>query len=299
MKRLTLLLLSLTMGLSHPSSLRAQAEAPVATTDTIARIAHPDNVVILEQDSITQVYIYGRPGDKNYRFDYRRGFSEEALSTVDEHFSKFDITLPFQKSAQDQWRSRLNLYFFKDIRLGIALPLAKSNGMTGKIGTNAGFDIVSIGWATKNRKNSFILGAGFDWTATFQGHGQMFYKNDGLLSTAPMPEGSRKRSSVVHDVSLTFPISYNRMAKKVRWGLTAQPEYHFNTMIQNRYRIGPSKMTDIYRGIQPQRFGMTFRLSISSKSDDGAGFYLQYNPFKRYDGAGQPSFKTLSFGIIF
>ena len=84
------------LSLASICVLKAYAQDIIAS-DTV-RTLRPDSVIVIESDSVTQMCVYGRLNDPNYRMVYTVSKPTDAYTQIEEHNSKWDFTLPFQKT---------------------------------------------------------------------------------------------------------------------------------------------------------------------------------------------------------
>lgn len=263
--------------------------------DTIVKVVRPDSIVVTETDSVTRISVFGREGDSSYQFYYSKAFAPEGYSTISEHASKWNFSLPFQKN-DSKGKAKYNLLGMYNIRYGITLPLNKTKDVHSQVGMNVGVDVVGVQTILPSRKNSLTLGLGVDIIQFKQRNGMQWIKRNGTLGTMAFPEGSHKRRSWFQGLALTLPLNYTHEFKKAEMGFSVIPELHFNGWVYNRYQINGKEVKDRYKGISQRKFGMSFRFNISSKRI--GGIYLQYSPYKRFTAPDAPNYSTLSIGFI-
>ena len=79
MKRLFTTLFSLTL-----TAAAWAAGTEWMPADTVVRVVRPDSVVVLENDSSTEVKIFGKDNNPHYSFSYSKSFSSETLTKASE-----------------------------------------------------------------------------------------------------------------------------------------------------------------------------------------------------------------------
>ena len=288
MKRLLSTLLSLLAALC------THAASPVCINDTVVKVIRPDSIVVTETDSITNVSVFGRDDDHTYTFSYSKGFPTGTDTTLGEHTTNWNFTLPFQRGGR---RTKFSFNFMPYLHMGVIVPLEKGNDMYSKIGWQVGTDVFNISATLPSQSDILSIALGVECYAFRQQKGHQWIKRDGQLGTIPFNAQASHRRSMLETVALTIPVHYTHEFKNTALTLSAIPEFPIHSGIRNRYTIDNRKIRDKYSKLNHRRFDMAFRVSFIYK--DAGGIYVQFNPYKTFTGTTSPNFKMLTVGFTF
>lgn len=270
------------------------AAAPACVNDTITHTVRPDSVLIIDSDSATQVRIFGREGDKSYRFDFTKGYSKEAVSTVEERAANWDFSLPFSKD-KNKSKASWSVNAFGFTHFGVQVLLDKKGPVNPSVGYNVGFDLINLQYTAPARKDRLYFGFGMEANILPNKDNQRWVKDNGSLWSTDFPDESRKRHSKIFHISFTFPLRYEHtFFKNFDVALSVIPQCHIAQVV-NKYKIDNRSYTDTYRNLDQRKFSTAFSLSL--RHPDWAGVFVKYDPYYITTGHGA-KFKMLTVGFI-
>ena len=280
------------LSLASICVLKAYAQDIIAS-DTV-RTLRPDSVIVIESDSVTQMCVYGRLNDPNYRMVYTVSKPTDAYTQIEEHNSKWDFTLPFQKTEPAKGKD-IVFNGFDMMHLGVMLPIDKTNVVKSNVGLNVGGDLVNVEFVLPNRKNHFFIGVGAEANLLWQDKSVAWQKLDGKLTANAYRADSYKHRSLLSYTALTLPLCYQHdFGREFLVRLAVIPQYVVAAHVVNHYKIAACSYTDKYKNVPINRFNLAFRIDFATRS--AGGVYVQYMPFNTFKDGNPANFKMLSVG---
>ena len=264
------------------------------TQDTLT-VNHPQKVVVVSQDSLLKVQIFGRDNDSTYRY-------ESSLQTVDSNYvststigSDWSFSIgAFGKKRHANRGTLVQSNFF----IGFNAPSGPST-MSFKP-----FESWELWWliadfntALWHSGSEVSVGVGVDWRNYRIGDRQQFVKaDDGTVSAEPLPNGSDPQFSRIKVFSLTFPVRYHYYNKG--WGFSLGPVFNLNTYasIKTRYKLNGDKQKTVYKHIHQAPFTVDVMGTFVTPL---LNFYAKYSPCNVLDTTYGPKIHSVSFGIFF
>lgn len=267
--------------------------SPVCGNDTIVKVVRPDSIVVTETDSMTQVHVFGKSDDNNYRFNYAKGYTADATTTVDEHVSNWDFNVPFLKQKQGK-KAKFSFNFMAFMHFGVAVPLDKTSDVKTDVGYHVGADVFNVAAALPSGRDQLSIGLGVECYGFKQHGGLQWVKQNGQLTSLPFPANVSHRRSWLVTEALTLPVHYLHEFKNTYFGVSVIPEWNILTRVQNHYRLDEHRINDKFSGLNRRKFDVAFRVEFGNSG--WGGLYLQYNPFKTFTGSTGSNFKMITIG---
>lgn len=278
--------------------------APHCANDTIVRAVRPDSVIITEVDSTTSVQIFGSEKDKSYRFKYTKRFSPDAAYTIEEHASRWDFSLPFQRPKKTKSQRDFTM---GGVNFGFVTALGAPKDMEVDMASSyeISFDAASIRLYSKNRRHFVSVGLGFAWrNFRLTGHSRFVQDDFGnLLIKSDAEENTRTEYSRIKLFSLSIPFRYGHDFNK-HWTAYLATILNFNTYAsaETRYkRIAPEtgvshNVIESTTDIHQKPVSVDFLAQLQWR---WVGLYVKYSPCKVLKTNYGPSFTPLSVGFSF
>lgn len=279
--------------LSFASIFICKTHAQSTMSDTV-RTLRPDSVIVIENDSVTQMCVYGRANDPNYRMVYTINKPTDAFTSIEEHASKWDFNLPFQKSAPKPGKDVV-VNSLDVLHVGALLPIDKTAAVSSKVGVNVGGDLLNVEFVMPKRRDHFYIGLGVEANLLWQRNGMAWQKINGQLSAYSFEDESYKRRSLLSLTALTLPLRYQHdFGREFVMRFAVIPQYVMATHATNHYKVGACAYTDKYKHLPVRRFNVAFRVDFATRS--AGGVYVQYSPFNTLKDGNPANFKMLSVG---
>lgn len=267
----------------------------ICINDTIVKVSRPDSIIVTEADSMTHIRIYGNEADKSYRFHYSKGYSNEAVSTIDEHAAQWDFNIPFLKKKKDSKKTIKNINCFNFTHFGLFIPVEKSSDISAKVGWNVSTDVLGLQYFLPSRRNILYIGIGLDCNLLKQHKGMQWVKQNDNLAIEPFPDETSKRKSWYNNISLTLPLRYSYMVWK-EWEITfsAIPKYTIMGTVRNRYTIGNRRYLDEYKRFNERKISLDFSIDIHNT---WGGIFVKYSPFTTFNTSDGTNYKAITLGF--
>lgn len=265
--------------------------------DTIT-VERPQQVVIVNNDSLQTVEISGKKGDPNYRLRHTFTAGENAESK-DIMGKTWNVESIFGNNKPANGWVFLPM---PSVHIGYNCALNAPDGMdVHNLGSiEADLNFFGIGY----RKGHNIFYADLRVGGKmFNLHGdRMFTKDNGRVTFIPWSATYDSRHSQVMIGSIGIPFNY-RYTMNNGFGVTAGVVFNWNMegRISNSYKVNDAtshingeKMTETFEDINVNPFTMDFETQFDY---DGLGLYVKYSPFNVLKSGSAPKFQTISVGI--
>ena len=275
--------------------------APFCSNDTVVRVVRPDSVVISETDQQTQIDIYGRQGDPDYRFSYGRTDHPSVLASIEEHSGGWDFNLPLSKKSKKQGKSAfkpssvdVNLIDF--IHVGACVPMGAKGDVPVNAGWNLGCDLFNIQYNLPSGSDAFYVGLGIDWNFLRASDDAIWTKATDGVAASELPEGARDSRSRLTTTNLALPLRYSHaFTRKLCLDFSVQPQVAVGNRIHTKYKQDSHKVKDKAHGVGGQRFNVG--VAVGLRSTKAFGIYLKYTPMNTWDDASPLNYKMLTVGV--
>ena len=289
MKRLFTTLFSLCL-----TAAQAAAGTEWMPTDTVVRVVRPDSVMVLENDSSTEVKIFGKDKNPHYSFSYSKTFSSETLTKASERADLWNITLPLQNKPASE-RKGFSLLLFNDISVGYGFAVDNPTSTGLHSAWQFSLELVGVKAYLPGGRDYFSLGVGMEANLISQHTRQMWGKTPGGVGLLPPPEGSYNHRSTLTDCAWTLPLHYGHRFGPIWVDLAAIGQLHLKPRISNTYEVENREYTHTFRHLKANDLSLSYRLTLTYKNN--LGLYVQYNPNYLFDAPQSPRFRLLTVGL--
>ena len=289
MKRLFTTLFSLTL-----TAAAWAAGTEWMPTDTVVRVVRPDSVVVLENDSSTEVKIFGKDNNPHYSFSYSKSFSSETLTKASERAELWSITLPLQDNSEGGHKG-FSLLLFNDISIGYGFAVDNPTSTGLHSAWQFSLELVGVKAYLPGGRDYFSLGVGMEANLISQHTRQMWGKTPSGVGLLPPPEGSYNHRSTLTDGAWTLPLHYGHRFGPLWVDLAAIGQLHLKPCISNTYEVENREYTHTFRRLKANDLSLSYRLTLNYKHS--LGLYVQYNPNYLFDAPQAPRFRMLTVGL--
>ena len=289
MKRLFTTLFSLTL-----TAAAWAAGTEWMPADTVVRVVRPDSVVVLENDSSTEVKIFGKDNNPHYSFSYSKTFSSETLTKASERADLWNITLPLQNKPASE-RKGFSLLLFNDISVGYGFAVDNPTSTGLHSVWQFSVELLGVKAYLPGSRDYFSLGVGMEANLISQHTSQMWGQTNSGVGLLPPPEGSYNHRSTLTDCAWTLPLHYGHRFGPIWVDLAAIGQLHLKPRISNTYEVGNREYTHTFRHLKANDLSLSYRLTLTYKNN--LGLYVQYNPNYLFDAPQSPRFRLLTVGL--
>lgn len=280
----------ITMILLSASALTARADEPEMVPDTVARVMHPNKVVVTENNSTTTITVEGRKDDPDFNFQY-------TVSADTSDIKPIGIKLPFVKEDKlnSRRKPRREVTFFTDIYCGFLIPYEGPQEMRTSSEWAFG-NIIGYRYTLPRSGSAFGLGLGMGTKIFNVRRGMVPAKAGDALVFLHAPEGATDVRSNLESWSLQIPFYYRqKIYRSLVFQISAIANFNFYTKASTKYSIGNVEYTDKVKGLHQR--GLTPEFVFTLGSTDFGGVYVRWSPVKMFERKYGPQVSTLSIGI--
>ena len=268
------------------AAMLAVAQAHAVTPDTVTVIEQPNQVIITETPTGTNVKVTGSRDNEEYNYTYT--VQHSANDTI--HTSQtadWDLNLPFYKSSRKEnthWTMETKGIYF-------GAGLKTSNDLVNNSFNWGVLDIASINYNTLHGQH-FSLGVGYDSKRFSLKRPNCFVMDEDtrIVDTGIYPDNVGKRSSVLNVRAIQFPLLFQQdLGDEFHIILGASMNWNVYAKCNTHYKINTVDYDITYHNIKQNK--LTFDV-IGAFSLDGLAIYCRFSPNEVFKKGVGPEIKN-------
>lgn len=285
----------LMVALAMASSICANATA--TDPDTVLSVNGARNVIIKESPDGFELQINGSKGDSLAMVTYSESFDSDV--TVKSRFWR--SILKEDRYNVDKWSLRMG-----GPGIGWTNACGAPDGMGFEMGKSleiSWLNALSVSYDIFSLRSSISVGIGFDWRNYKITTDRRLTFENGVVGSAPYPEGAVAYDSRLKVFSMGFPVLYRQnlgfkvLGENAQLSIGAIFNYNGHASIKTRWRDAMGhKSKESYDHVGQRKFSIDY--IVMARLCGFVGVYARYSPMTVLQGAGQPEFRPFSTGLI-
>ena len=264
----------------------AMAQAQAAAPDTVTVIEQPNQVIITETPTGTQVKVNGSKEGEDYNYTYTVQHSaNDTIHTTQS--TDWELNVPFMRSSRKEnthWTMESKgIYFGGGLKTSCDLV---NNSFNWGI-----LNIASINYNTLHGQH-FSLGVGYDNKRFSLKRPHCFVMDEAsdIVGIGTYPADVKDRSSVLSGRAIQFPLLFQQdLSKDFHIVLGASMNWNVYAKCNTHYKVNKTNYDVSYRGIKQNK--LTFDV-IGAFSLDGLAIYCRYTPSEMFKKCYCPEIKN-------
>ena len=274
------------------ATMLAMAQAQATAPDTVTVIEQPNQVIITETPTGTQVKVNGSKEGEDYNYTYTVQHSaNDTIHTTQS--TDWELNVPFMRSSRKEkthWTMETKgLYFGGGLKTSCDLV---NNSFNWGI-----LNIASINYNTLHGQH-FSLGVGYDNKRFSLKRPNCFVMDEAsdIVGIGTYPADVKDRSSVLSVRAIQFPLLFQQdLSKDFHIVLGASMNWNVYAKCNTHYKVNKTHYDVSYRGIKQNK--LTFD-AIGAFSLDGLAIYCRYSPCEMLKKGYGPEIKnTWTLGV--
>ncbi len=274
------------------ATMLAMAQAQATAPDTVTVIEQPNQVIITETPTGSQVKVIGVKENDDYSYTYEmRHSGNDTVHTSQS--ADWELNLPFMKSSNKEYHWSIvcsGLYFGAGV--GTSFDLVNNSFNWGIL------NFASLNYNTLHGQQ-YSIGVGYDNKRFSLKRPNCFVMDEAtnIVGIESYPDGTVDRSSVLSVRTIQFPLQFQQfLGNKFHFTLGGTMNWNVYAKCNTHYKVNKTHYDVSYRGIKQNK--LTFDV-YGALSYNRFGVYCRYSPCEVFKKGYGPEIKnTWMLGVI-